>query len=116
MRVEQNLHLDCSKSGAKKMLYGGSIMTLWTHIKWMGGDHYAEYCHSCHDNGIMVNRTVVPDGIKGMGSGQGGQQPITNFTQVEEKAIEWNKDMSIELILDFIIETDQVNNILTKCS
>ena len=97
------------------MLYTGSITTLWTHIKWMAGEHYEEYCHSCRENNIPVNEVVVPDGLKSTGSGQEGQQSIANYTQVERKATAWDKDISIENILDFIIETDQVNDILTNC-
>ena len=59
-----------------------------------------------------MNEAAVPDGIKGMGSGPGGQQPITNYTEVEQKATMWDKDISIELILDFISETDQVTTFL----
>lgn len=108
--------LNRSKNKAKKTRYTGSITTLRTHIKRMAGEHYEEYRRSCHENNILVNEAAIPDDIKGIGLGTGlgqqGQQPITNYTQVE-KATAWNKDTSINLILDFIIETDQVNDFLT---
>jgi hypothetical protein len=81
----------------------------------MAGEHYEEYRRSCRENGVPVNGAAVPDEIKGMSSGQGGQQPITNYAQVEQKTTAWNKDASIELILDFILETDQVNDVFTNC-
>lgn len=80
----------------------------------MAGDHYEKYCRSCRESGIPVNEAAIPDNVKGTGTGQGGQQPITNYTQVERKATTWDKEVSVDLVLDFIIETDQVNNTLTN--
>ena len=60
-----------------------------------------------------MNEAAVPEEVKKAESGQGGQQPITNYTRVKQKAVEWDKDTSIELILKFIVETDQVSDVLT---
>lgn len=79
----------------------------------MAREHYEEYRRSCRENDIPVNEAAVPDSAKGTGSSQVGQQPITNCMQVEQKATARDRDTAIELILDFIIETNQVNNALT---
>lgn len=95
------------------MTYSGSITSLRTHIKRMGGEHYEAYRRSCQENGITVNKAAVPDEMKQDKPGQGVQQPIMKYAQAEQRASRWDKDTSIELILDFIIETDQVCDILT---
>ena len=116
MCARLNLHPDYSKSSAKKTSYTGSVTTLRTHIKRMAGEHYEEYRCSSLSNNVPMNEAAVPDNVKETGSGQGGQQPITKYTQVEQRPTAWDKDTSIELILDFVIETDQVNNTLTNCN
>lgn len=109
-----NLHLNSSKSNSAKTRYTGSVTTLRTHIKRLGGEHYEMYRRSCHENGVTVHEAAVPDEMKGTESGKEMQQSITRYTQAEQKSAVWDKDVSIEHILDFIIETDQVCDVLTN--
>ena len=92
-----NLHLNSSKSNSAKTCYTGSITTLRTHIKRLGGEHYEMYHHSCHENGVTVHKAAVPDKMKGTESGKEMQQSITRYTQAEQKSAVWDKDISIEL-------------------
>ena len=108
------LHLGYSKSNSAKTRYTGSVTTLRTHIKRLGGEHYEMYRRSCHENGVTVHEAAVPDEVKGTESGKEMQQPITRYTQAEQKSTGWDKDVSIEHMLDFVIETDQVCGVLTN--
>lgn len=97
--------------GASQVNFTGNVTALRQHIRRMGGEHYQVYQKYCVENSIDVHPTAVPDNIKNeSGSRQGEQQSITDFVEVRPEGFEWNKDELLELVVRFVVETDQVTN------
>jgi len=95
--------------GATQVNFTGNVTALRQHIRRMGGEHYEVYRKHCATNGIDVHPTAVPDDIKNSsGSPRGEQQLITNFVEVRPKGFEWNQDELLDLVVRFVVETDQV--------
>ena len=75
----------------------------------MGSEHYEAYRTHCTMNRIDVHPTAVPDDVKNKsGSVQGEQQLITGFVEVKTEASKWDKNELLDLIVRFVVETDQV--------
>lgn len=103
--------------GAPQVNFTGNVTALRQHIRRMGGDHYEVYRKYCAANSIDVHPTAVPDDIKAksVGSHQDEQQLITDFVEVRPEGSEWDRDELLDLIMRFVVETDQVMNGSLTC-
>jgi len=75
----------------------------------MGGEHYETYHAHCAANQINVHPTAIPDAVKNKsGVPEHEQQLITNYVEVKPEVAEWDKEGLLDLIVRFVVETDQV--------
>ena len=56
-----------------------------------------------------VHHAAVPEDVKDKSGSPGGeQQSITDFIEVKPEGFAWDKDELLDLIMRFVVETDQV--------
>lgn len=123
------------KNNEKKTVFAGASSTLRAHISRQGGAHWETYRDGCSKNDIPINPHAIPPDVKQRAdqniaetlgydihkvlssiihtdfiSRAGGtkQTSIEGFTTPVKPVEEWTKDGSIDHIIHFIVETDQV--------